>query len=104
MAKFILIFLILLNSQSAFAFGDPTRPPMNNVDRQPVVNRTINNPQPLTAIFNRGKKRFAIIEDQIYYVGDRYQGAQIIKISDDKVLLRSAEGTRQLTLIHSIKK
>jgi len=102
--KIIFVVTLLALSASAIAFSDPTRPP-GYAQSAPKTSKTISkSKQPLTAIFTKGKKRFAIIEDTIYRTGDTYRDAKIIRISSDKVLLRSAEGTRQLTLIPNIKK
>jgi hypothetical protein len=100
----VFILALLIVSLPAMGFGDPTRPPMKNAVSQPTASRASDNPQPLTAIFNRGNKRYAIIEDKIYYVGDSYHGERVVSIGEDNVLLRSSDGTRQLTLIQNIKK
>jgi len=96
--------MMLSIAASANAFSDPTRPLMSAPKSAPTEKVAVEKKQPLTAIFTKGKKRFAVIEEKIYRKGDIYRNSQIIRITDDKVILRTAQGTRRLTLIQKIKK
>ncbi len=105
MVKFIIYSLIcLLVATPAFAGNDPTRPVFPQKSKIIKKKSQTKAKQPLTAIFTRNNQRYAIIEDQIYHKGDYYRGSKLIKITSNKVLLRSKQGTRQLILIHKIKK
>ncbi len=97
----ILICVFVLAAQAK----DPTRPLMSGVGKtiQKTNNKTVSK-QPLTAIFIRNKQTVAMIEGKLYSKGDYYRGSRILKIHKDKVLLRSIDGSFQLTLIPKIKK
>ena len=104
MVKLIISGAAIALSFSSWAYSDPTRPLLRAPAVKKESERTVKTKQPLTAIFTRDKKRFAIIEDKIYRTGDNYRDGKIIRITDDRVILSSAQGVRQLTLIPNIKK
>lgn len=104
MDKFLIGLVLISITGFAKAFNDPTRPLMRAPKPVTVEKTSSESKQPLTAIFTKGKKRYAVIEEKIYRTGDTYRNSQIIRITDDKVILRTAEGTRRLTLIQKIKK
>ena len=105
MVRYFLLLINLFVVCFAVSASDPTRPliPTQSTAKESTRVKP-ENKQPLTAIFTRGKKRYAIIEDEIYYRGDRYRGAQIVAIRSDKVVLQTAKGKHQLTLIKTVKK
>lgn len=104
MAKYFITLSLSIICFSVNA-GDPTRP---LIPSQSTVKSTPNSKpktkQPLKAIFSRGNKRYAIIEDKVYYRGDRYRGSRIIAIQSDKVILQTSKGKQYLTLIKNVKK
>ncbi|TQV71994.1 hypothetical protein FLL45_17645 [Aliikangiella marina] len=104
MAKILIGIILISLASSVGAFVDPTRPLIRAPKPAPIETVKVEQKQPLTAIFTKGKNRFAVIEDKIYRTGDTYRNSQIIRITNDKVILRTAEGTRRLTLIQKIKK
>ncbi|WP_444996347.1 hypothetical protein [Aliikangiella sp. IMCC44359] len=104
MDKITLTIILLLFSLPNLALKDPTRPlNMSTVKTKKVNNNTIVK-QPLTAIFYKKNQYFAIIEDKKYKIGESYKGSKIVKITTNKVILRSSKGSHQLKLFHKIKK
>ena len=89
---------------SVFA-KDPTRPQIpTSAKGENNSAITVRVEQPLTAIFIKNKKRFAMIEGKIYQAGEYYKESRIVSIEQDKVLLNSSQGNFHLTLIPNIKK
>lgn len=102
--KIAIVFFCLLFVSPVFA-KDPTRPLTHTVVRnENSVSAPAKAEQPLTAIFIRNNKRFAVIEGKIYQAGEYYRDSRILNIYQDKVLLSASQGHFQLTLIPNIKK
>ena len=105
MVNKLFIAIILIGFGTFANAGDPTRPLLPTAKSATTNNQPGRKvAQPLTAIFIRGDTRSAIIEGKSYRVGDYYRGNRVTKIYKNKVLLRSNEGSFQLTLISKIKK
>ena len=84
--------------------ADPTRPAYLPNTKAKTGNNKQKRKRLLTAIFfTRGNHR-PIINDRLYKTGDVFAGKKIISIKKNKVLLKSATGISQLTLIKPIKK
>lgn len=104
MDKIILTMMLLLFSLPNLALNDPTRPLNTSTVKAKKTNKATIVKQPLTAIFYKNNQYFAIIEDKKYKIGENYKGSKIVKITTNKVILRSSKGSHQLKLFHKIKK
>ena len=94
------------NMQRAAAetLQDPTRPPTATTlptgdSAAPVVS----GPQ-LQSIRLGGARSSAIISGQRVSLGERYGGAQLVKISENQVVLQGSSGMQTLTLFPAIGK
>ena len=56
----------------------------------------------LTSILISARRRFAVINQKYYHVGDQIDGSSIIAIERNKVLLQGAGGVVTLTLLPTI--
>ncbi len=98
--RLMLVLLCLLLPGVATA-ADPTRPKI----KQPEISqaKSTNKEQVLTGILKKGKVYTAIIDGQLYRVGDDYHGNRILSISSRRVKLRGQSGTWYLTLFNQLK-
>ncbi|OJZ17926.1 MAG: hypothetical protein BGP21_06305 [Thiobacillus sp. 65-29] len=91
-----LISLVLLAALAASPaqaeLPDPTAPPprADSVEAPPPV--------ALTAIRSSGAQRVAILDGRSVRVGDRYQGARVVRIDETEVTLRRGSETVVLKL------
>ena len=58
----------------------------------------------LTAIKRRGKQRLAVIGGQELAVGERYQGARVVRITESEVVLRRGAEVTVLKLYPHVEK
>lgn len=58
----------------------------------------------LTAIKRRGKQRLAVIGGQELAVGERYQGARVVRITESEVVLRWGAEVTVLKLYPHVEK
>lgn len=79
----VLLGLGLCVPGPTLALQDPTAPPMARPSRD-----GLGMDFPLTAIMRVGGRRVAIIGGVAIGVGDRYQGARMVRITDSEVVLR----------------
>lgn len=78
---------------------DPTAPP--------VVSAAEGSASPgmsLTAIKRRGAHRLAVIDGQEVTVGGRYQGARVMRITENEVVLRRGKDVTVLELYPHVEK
>jgi len=87
--------------------GDPTRPPQFSptpAQAEAPKARSLT----LQQILVSGDKRSAVINDQLVREGDRVNGAQVVRITPDKVVVKIRQKLKTLSLIkrtkHSEKK
>lgn len=88
-----LVLLAALTASSAQAeLPDPTAPPprADSVEAPP--------PAALTAIRSSGAQRVAILDGRLVRVGERYQGARVVRIDETEVTLRRGSETVVLKL------
>ncbi|MDQ7049349.1 MAG: hypothetical protein Q9M92_07300 [Enterobacterales bacterium] len=107
MVKLVFTTILIFYSLQSLALeriSDPTRPAYMPSTKSKAGKSKQVKRQLLTAIFFTQNNRRAIINDQLYQTGDIFSGKKIISIKENKVLLKSATGTSQLTLIKPIKK
>lgn len=89
---------------TASAAGDPTKPSSYKPSKV-AEKATIKQVVPvLSGIFYKDQRYFAILDDKKYQVGEHYGENKVIKITADRVVLRSQNGTYQLKLFDPIKK
>lgn len=81
---------------------DPTRP-VTTVDVAPAAGAQTGGAV-LQSILFSGTRREAIIGSQLVRVGDRVGDAQVVKILEDRVVLRSEKGMQTLKLFPGIEK
>jgi len=97
------LFLILLLSTAINAeeLRDPTRPLWSPPS---VTADTAKPAEPLlTAVLIQPNKRLALIGERYYQVGDNVNGARLLSIEFDHVVLSGRNGTQKLLLTPTIK-
>ncbi len=102
---FLLLAFSSLCSSAESRLSDPTKPAIRVLSSQPESTvKTFRKKQSLSAIFIKGGKRQAIINDKLYQTGDIFSGKKIVAIKTNSVILKNAQGVSKLTLTQIIKK
>lgn len=70
----------------------------------PGAAKVVEAPLRVSGVFLAGKLSFAIVDDREIRVGDRLGDAQVTRIDEAGVWLRTPAGTRLLRLLPEIKK
>ena len=98
MSRAALALLGILVSQGALAapFADPTRPPM--ISDAPAGSATPEGPR-LESVLIAPDRRIAVISGQQVVVGARFRGAEVVRISESEVVIRSGDGLQTLKLL-----
>lgn len=98
MIRMILAAGLVLPS-AAGALQDPTAPPTVSAPGEATGTAI-----PLTAIKQVGNRRIAIIGGQEIAVGGRYQGAQVVRITESELVLRRDGDTTVHQLYPQVEK
>ncbi|MBW8365785.1 MAG: hypothetical protein K0M39_14645 [Rhizobium sp.] len=92
--------IALLASPGVWAdLPDPTAPPA-----APAAEGSASPGISLTAIKRRGTQRLAVIGGQEVAVGERYQGARVVRITESEVVLRRGADVTVLELYPHVEK
>jgi len=98
----IFAFCLLPSAVAAESLPDPTRPPTSlNVGNQDVTK--FSGPVLQSVMISTGRK-IAIISGQTVRVGENFGNAQVVKISEGEVVLRSGKDLQILKLFPNIEK
>ena len=99
------IYLMATQAMNAGAqtLPDPTRPPAALQKDERDTEITPAAPQ-LQSILISPKRRVATINGQIVHVGDKVGEAQVVKITENEVVLRNGKETRTLKLLPQVQK
>ena len=96
----ICLLLVLAGATSAAEDEAPLRDPMRpfepgpqTYDTAPAIQRMA-----LTGILVSENRRIAVIDKQLYRVGDRVDGAEIIRIDPGSIRIRRGADEQQITL------
>lgn len=95
---FLLAFFISLDC-AAFQ-SDPTRPSFQVETKKKVKQNKV---EQLTGIFFKSGRYSAVINGNIYKVGDQFDGKKISKITKNYVIIDGPKGKRRLTLISKLR-
>jgi len=102
-----LLTSVLLCSGFCYAeeLADPTRPPA--AIAAPVVAAASgvveNKPLGLQSILISKTRRAAIIDGKTVELGGKYDGAKLIEVAEDRVVLQGAHGRQVMTLFPDVK-
>ncbi|HJV74576.1 MAG TPA: MSHA biogenesis protein MshK [Noviherbaspirillum sp.] len=102
MARLLCLAAVTTSYVYAQEMSDPTRP-ATAVDVTPAAGAQAAAPV-LQSVLISGTRREAIIGAQLVRVGDRYGDAQVVKIMEDRVVLRNEKGMQTLKLFPGIEK
>lgn len=94
-----LLAWLIAGNVLAQALPDPTRPPESI--RSPAATSAANN-SGLQSVFISPTHRVAIINGQTVELGGMIDGAKLVEISQDHVVLRGAEGKKVLSLFEDV--
>lgn len=100
MYKIMLVLLVLFLSQYANSQQiDPTRPfgALASANSGSKATALV-----LQSVIQSDNKRKAIINDQVLYIGDRYNGFELIAINANGVVLDSPQGRMELSLFSGV--
>lgn len=86
----------------AQSLADPTRPPRTGDLAMPAAGPAATLGV-LQSVMIADGMREAIISGRVVHVGDRYDDAQVLKITEGEVVLRTAEGLQTLKLYPGIE-
>ncbi len=86
----------------AQSLPDPTRPPQAG-DLAMSASGASSRLGVLQSVMIADGVREAIVSGRVVHVGDRYDGAQVLKITEDEVVLRTSEGMQTLKLYPGIE-
>lgn len=102
MAAVYLMATQVMNA-GAQVLPDPTRPPAV-LQKDERDTETLPAAPQLQSILISPKRRVATINGQIVHVGDKVGEAQVVKITENEVVLRNGKETRTLKLLPQVQK
>jgi hypothetical protein len=104
MRMYLALIIACLPAAAALAqsLPDPTRPPQAG-DLAMSASGAASRLGMLQSVMIADGVREAIISGRVVHVGDRYDDAQVLKITGDEVVLRTAEGMQTLKLYPGIE-
>ncbi|MFC7513965.1 MSHA biogenesis protein MshK [Herbaspirillum sp. GCM10030257] len=88
---------------AAQALPDPTRPPAALQKDERETEKVPAAPE-LQSILISPKRRVATINGQIVHVGDKVGEAQVVKITENEVVLRNGKESRTLKLLPQVQR
>ena len=95
--------LLTLAAQAHGApLADPTRPP-NTAAGDDDVSGAVSGPR-LESVLIAPDRRLAVISGQQVKLGDKYRDAQVVRISESEVVLRTGDATETLKLFPGVDK
>lgn len=104
MRRHLVLLIACLPAAAALAqsLPDPTRPP-SAVDLAMSATGASSRLGVLQSVMIADGMREAIISGRVVHVGDRHEDAQVLKITEGEVILRTAEGLQTLKLYPGIE-
>jgi len=101
---FCALCLLPCNMATAEVLRDPTRPPnMQSMAPDKEIEVTRSGPQ-LQAVIISEDRRSVIISNRSFKVGDNIGGAQLVRINESEVVLRTGDRLKTLKLFPSSSK
>lgn len=96
----LLTLAAALAAPAALALPDPTALPVQRGAGQPADRPVMS----LTAIKISGKQKIAVIDGKEVAVGGQYQGAHVVRINENEVVLRRGRETTVLRFDTQVEK
>lgn len=99
------IFSLFLASTAALANGDPTQPPSAFIEpsRGGAIDAGTSVGLQSVILHRKSKKSLAMIDGQMYAVGDLVGDARIVKITERFVLLDGPKGEEKMQLTPEVE-